>query len=178
VGALAALGQDAGAVALVPAGLGAVFILAAVSGNSKVNDCRAAMDAYDAGAVPLPPTGREARGPSIGPPGLAPGAPLARPPASRPVIGPRPAPVIAPPPAGAPPVTEPQSPAPAPAVGAPPSPVPTPPPASTPPGAPPVKPAPSPAPVKAAPSQAPARPAPSPSPPAPDPWAEFWKELP
>jgi hypothetical protein len=105
VAGLVALGEDLGSVALLPVGAGAAFVLAAINGNSSVNDCRAAMDAYDARQAPLSPVGRAARAQVVTPP-----------PVTLPVTAPvvRTPPVVVPPPAPAPP-----APSPAPAPGPP-----------------------------------------------------------
>lgn len=164
VATLAALGEDAGSAALVPGTLGALFILAAMSGNGKVNSCREALEAYETEVARGPAlAGDELRRPAAlgpsggGPPGGAPPvAPRVAPSPSAPSgaqLPPRPVAVQPPPvqpvqlprpPAVAPPVAQPQPP-------------------------PPPRPAPAPPP--------PPRPAPA-SPPSSDPWAEFWKELP
>jgi len=169
--ALAALGAEAGEVALLPGAIGAGFILSAISGNGRANACRVAYTEYEAALRSRPSpdeddTGAvrraELRGPRAAvPPPVAPfdAAP-----------GREPGPMSAMPPAAvAPPSATGRSPAPeavpAPA-GAPPAGAPTP-------GGPPAGAAPPPA--------APARPPPRPAPPPPpisDRWIEFWKELP
>ena len=151
---LAALGADAGEAALLPAVLGAAFILSAVSGNGKVNDCRAARAEYEAAErsrqMLEDDDGAIARRavlprPVVPPPAVAPGT-AGRPPA--PVSAPAAAPPAAAPPAAASPD-------------------------AVPPDA---------APQAAAPARPPPKPAPAPAPPPPPPlserWIEFWKELP
>src|SRR5262245_10288316 len=57
LGSLVALGDNASAVALLPAALGAVFLGSAIAANRRVNACRAAFAEYEDGqrAAPLPP---------------------------------------------------------------------------------------------------------------------------
>lgn len=174
-GALIALGADAGEAALLPAALGIAFVLAAVSGNSKVNGCRAAFAEYDTGRGQPEDdddAGRRAAVPPGPPGGPLYGPPVAGPPV-RPPAAPGPAPTV-PSPAPAAPSPAPVAPSPAPTVSSPAPAAPSPAPAA------PITAPPAPAPAKPVPARpAPARPAPAPRPvPASDPWVDFWKELP
>jgi hypothetical protein len=169
VTALGVLGGNDPEVALLPGVLGAAFILSAISGNGRANDCREAIAEYEGGADrrPLPDEDDTAatRAAALrgaprddGPPRAGVGA------------GRRPA-AVAPPRAGAAPL-----PAAAPSPAAPPDAEPpdaTPPDAAPPAAAPPAA-APAPSPRKPPP---PSAPTPPPAPP-PDRWTDFWKELP
>jgi hypothetical protein len=166
------LSEGAGTGALLPATIGAAFMLSAVSGNQNVNACRQAIAAYEGGA-PEPLADEEetrrARAPgrrrapaAAAPRGMA--APPARAgaPAAAAAAAPAPAPAVAPAPAPAataPPVAEAAPPATAPPETAAPAPAATP-----------ARGAPRPAPAKA--------PPPSPAPPPPQSWVDFWRELP
>jgi hypothetical protein len=84
LGTLAAIAGDAGEAALLPGAISAAFLLSALSGNAKVNDCQLAIAAFDgpdpiAGAPPFvrPP-------PDEPPPPVRPPSAVRTPPAVRP----------------------------------------------------------------------------------------------
>jgi hypothetical protein len=122
-GSLIALANDAGSSALLPGAAGAGLVLSALSGNSKVNDCRAAIAKYDAATddEPAPiarrPRARRARDPGAPPsapsgvaPAPAPQQPVIMPRSPQPPQQPAPAPPQPPPPQPQPPVSAPTQP--------------------------------------------------------------------
>jgi hypothetical protein len=129
LGALVALGEDAGSVALLPAALGAAFFASAIRGNSRANACREAIAVYE-GSMLRGPMPRDPPGPGLAGPYAPPAPPLTgpyAPPGSAPAPPPRAA--APPPPAAAPapaPPPPPASPVPSAAQGAPPAPPPAP----------------------------------------------------
>jgi hypothetical protein len=193
---LVALGEDAGTAALVPASIGALFILSAVRGNGAVNDCRVAITEYEEGEtraaalaedededededetrVRAPVRRRTPAG--VGPAAGTPPRGVRTPPA-----GAAPAPARGVPPVVAPPVAAPPAPAPAappvaaPPVAAPPAPAPAAPPVAAPPAPAPAAPPVAAPPARPAPAAPPAK-APPLAPPPPSTWVDFWRELP